>query len=86
MQLKTVNALSGETRKVTNEWAAEAESRGTTVSASTWSYTGSGSLSGSALTGYTASVLVTPTGCGVLTNTVTLANGETLVAERTVVT
>lgn len=82
MQLKTVNTVSGETVKVSNQWAAEAEKRGTTVSTSTWTYSGAGTLSGVALTGTLATVSLAATGCGVLDNTATLANGEALIASR----
>lgn len=84
MRLKDIHSQSGETVKVTNEWAAEAEARGTTVSTSAWEYTGSGSLSAAALSSNTASMLLAPTSAGTLKNTVTLANGEVLIAEREV--
>lgn len=83
-QLKTIRAASGETIKVTNKWAAEAESRGTTVSTSAWEFSGSGTPASAALTSTTATCLLTPTSCGCLTNTVTLANGEVLKAKRDV--
>jgi hypothetical protein len=83
MQLKTITATTGETLKVTNNWTAETEKRGTSVSSSSWETT-TGSLTSEALSGSVATVLLTP-GCrGTLTNTVVLANGETLVAEREV--
>lgn len=81
MQLKTVRVASGEARKVSNQWAAEAEARATTVASSTWATT-TGTLSGATLTATTASVLLAGAGCGTLTNTATLANGEVLVATR----
>lgn len=84
MQLKTLYAVEGETLKVTNEWAAQAEKRGTTVSSSVWEFTGAGSLASEALSDTTASVLLTPTGSGELRNTATLANGEVLIAWRRV--
>lgn len=85
MQGKTLYATDGETIKVSEQWAAECEKRGTTVSASAWEFSGSGSLTSEALTGTKATALLTPTSCGTLTNTVTLANGETLIASRAVV-
>lgn len=84
MQLKTIHSLDGETRKVTNLWAAEAQKRGTTVSSSAWEFSGSGTLASAALSGTTATALLTATSRGTLTNTVVLANGETLLAERLV--
>ena len=85
MQGKTIRATEGETIKVTNQWAAETEKRGTTVSTSTWTFTGSGTTTGAALSGTNASVLLTPTSNGTLVNTATLANGETLLNTRPVV-
>lgn len=78
MQGKTINAEPGETRKVTNEWAAQAEARGTTVTSSTWEASGDLTLGASSLSGTAATVLVAVAGSGTLTNTVVLANGETL--------
>ena len=85
MQRKTLYATDGETIAVSNQWAAEAEKRGTTVSSSSWEYSGSGSLAGAALSGTNATVKLSPTSCGTLTNTVALADGEVLVASRSVV-
>ena len=85
MQRKTLYATDGETIAVNNQWAAEAEKRGTTVSSSSWEYSGSGSLAGAALSGTNATVKLSPTSCGTLTNTVALADGEVLVASRSVV-
>ncbi|MEO7937369.1 MAG: hypothetical protein ABIR55_02000, partial [Burkholderiaceae bacterium] len=84
MNLKTIQALSGETVKVSNQWAAECEKRATTVSSSTWTYDGAGTLSGATLVTPLATTLLAPTSVGTLTNTVVLANGETLIAERLV--
>lgn len=84
MQAKTINTTNGETIKVSHQWAAETEKRGTTISGSTWTYSGAGTLAGEALATPLASVTLTPTGCGTLTNTVTLANGETLIRTRLV--
>lgn len=84
-QLKTIRAIYGETTTVTNQWAAETESRNTTVSTSTWTYTGAGTLSGAALTTPVASTQITPTDSGVLKNTVTLANGDSLIGYREVI-
>jgi hypothetical protein len=84
MQGKTIYADADEIRKVTNEWAAQVEQRGSSVSSSTWEATGGLTLGASSLSGATATVLVTVTGCGKVTNTVTLANGEQLEAWRLV--
>lgn len=81
MQLKTIYATSGETLKVTNQWAAECEKRGTSISSSTWELSDGSSVSDS-LSGTEATATITPTGCVCLKNTVTLANGEVLIAER----
>lgn len=83
-RLKDINAICGEKLLVANNWTAEAEKRGTTVSASTWTYSGAGTLSGASLTAADASVNLAPTCQGILTNTVTLADGETLIADRVV--
>ena len=71
--------MCGETLQVANNWTAEAEKRGTTVSASTWTYSGAGTLSGASLDGSKASVKLSPTCSGCLENTATFANGEVLV-------
>lgn len=84
MQGKTIYAETDEIRKVTNEWAAQADQRGSSVSSSTWEVTGSLTLGADSLSGTTASTFVTVSGCGELTNTVTLANGEVLSAWRKV--
>lgn len=84
MQRKTLYTASGETHTVSNQWAAETEARGTTVSSSAWEYSGAGTLTGASLATPLASVSLTATGCGVLKNTATLANGEVLIAERLV--
>lgn len=83
-RLKDINAIYGESLLVANNWTAESEKRGTTVSTSTWTYTGAGTLSGASLAVAKSAVNLAPTCHGVLTNTVTLANGETLIAERVV--
>jgi hypothetical protein len=84
MQAKTIHATTGETIRVRNQWAAETEKRATTVSSSTWTYSGAGTLSGPTLATPLASVTLAPTSCGTLTNTVVLANGETLIRTRLV--
>lgn len=84
MQDKTLNVSRGETVTATRQWAAECEERGATVVTSEWSVKDGGQLGGEALAGTLASVLITPNGNTTLTNTVTLSNGETLVAWRLV--
>jgi hypothetical protein len=86
IELKSLRVALGETVKVSNQWAAETEKRGTTVSSSAWEYVGgSATLASAALSTPLASTLVTPTSSGELQNTVVLANGETLIAVRRVV-
>ena len=84
MQLKTMYTVSGETVKVSNQWAAETEKRSTTVSSSAWTYSGAGTLSSATLVTPLATTKLAATGDGTLKNTVTLANGEVLIAERLV--
>lgn len=84
MQRKNLYAADGETIAVSNQWAAETEKRATTVSSSAWAYSGSGTISGQSLVTPLASCKLTPTSCGTLTNTATLANGEVLIASRCV--
>lgn len=76
IQRKTIRAMSGETIKVSQQWAAETEKRSTSVSASAWEFSGAGSLASESLATPLASVLLSPTSRGTLTNTATLANGE----------
>jgi len=85
MQSKTVRTAYGETLTVKQQWAAECEKRGTTVSSSAWEYSGAGALSGAALATPLASVKLAATSAGTLKNTATLANGEVLIATREVV-
>ena len=84
MRLKTLRVTEGETVLVTNPWEGETEARNTMISGSSWSYDGEGTVGTAALSGTDATVLLTPETGGVLSNTVLLANGETLVAERQV--
>ena len=84
MNLKSVRATSGESLVVANQWAAETKKRDTTIVSSTWTYCGAGTLASDALTGTKATARLTPTGCGALANTVTLADGEVLVGTRSV--
>lgn len=84
MQRKTIHTVSGETVSISNQWAAETEKRGTTVSTSAWEYSGAGTLSGATLATPLATTKLAATGSGTLKNTATLANGEVLIAERLV--
>lgn len=82
MQGQTVYFIDGETRLIKNEWAQYTEKAGTTVSSSSWEYSGSGTLSGAVLSGTVASVKLAASGFGTLSNTVVLGNGEVLVNDR----
>ena len=84
MQGKTINAAAGETRKVTNNWAAQIEQRGTTVSSSAWTVEGGLTLGAVTLSGATTTAMLAVTDSGEVTNTVTLANGEILIDTRRV--
>lgn len=79
-QKKTVYCARGETRLVQQQWAGECDERNATIESSAWTFTDEGPLSGQALAGTLASTLIVPQGRGTLRNTVTLSNGETLVA------
>lgn len=81
---KTEYFRPGEVRKLWTEWAAECEERDTEVASSEWASTDGGLLSGQSLAGTLATVLFAPSCDGVLTNTVVLDNGETLVRSRRV--
>lgn len=85
MLRKTLYATDGETIKVSSQWAAETDKRATTVTDSAWAYSGSGTVSGATLVTPLATCKLTPTSCGTLTNTATLANGEVLIASWCVV-
>lgn len=82
MLSKTLYAEDGETLLVEQKWGAVCEKRDTTVSSSEWEFTGTGGLTDEALATPVASVKLAPTTCGNLKNTVTLANGEVLIAIR----
>lgn len=85
LQGKPVRVWQDEAVIVSNQWEAEAESRSTTVSSSSWAYTGSGTLASETLSSDLAQVKLTPTSSGVLSNAVILANGEVLVSKREVI-
>lgn len=71
-----INIISGEKRIIRKSWAQETERAGTTVTASTWTYAGTATLSNATLVTPVCTVLITPTSSGTLTNTVTFANAE----------
>lgn len=81
-QRKSLYFDQGESRLVSNQWAAECEERGATISSSTWAFTEEGSVTGGSLTGTLATAQLTPTCSGKLTNTVVLSDGSTLIAWR----
>lgn len=79
-QKKTLYCARGETRLAQQQWAGECEERNTTIESSSWAAKDGSPLSGETLAGTLASVLIAPRGNTALSNTITLANGETLVA------
>lgn len=84
MQGKTIHAEDGETRKVTNNWAAQIEQRGTTISSSAWEVTGGLTLGTVTLASPNTTAMLTVTSSGTVKNTLTLASGEVLVLVRKV--
>lgn len=81
-QRKTLYFDQGESRVVSNQWAAECEERGATIASSTWAFTEEGAVAGESLTGTLATAQLTPVCPGKVTNTVVLSDGETLIAWR----
>ena len=81
MNRKEIRVTYGETVKVTNDWAAECEKRGTSVSSSAWIGI---PVTGEALTSNVATASMSASYNGTVRNTVTLANGEVLIADRDV--
>jgi hypothetical protein len=81
MQRKTLYSTVGETIKHSEQWAAECEKRGTSISSVAWEMTG-GTVTEGATTGTVTYATVVPTGDGTLTCTVTLANGDVLIVQR----
>lgn len=83
MNAKEVRLTYGEVRLIENNWSGECEERNTTLVTSTWE-ANAAPLTGQAITGNITSVRLTapPTAWDQLTNTVTLANGETIIALR----
>lgn len=81
MNRKEIRVTYGETVKVTNDWAAECEKRGTSVSSSAWIGI---PVTGATLTSNVATASMSASYNGTVRNTVTLANGEVLIADRDV--
>lgn len=73
-----INIAYGETRKISYDWTQTLERDETTVSASTWEYDGSATLTSPTLVDGKVTVLFAPTSDGILTNEATLADGQTL--------
>ena len=71
-----MNLTLGESRKISYEWAQELERATANLSTSEWSYDGTATLSGDAITGTKASVLFAPETDGVLTNKATFSDGQ----------
>ena len=85
IQRKGITISKDEVIKLQWDWSAELEQRDTTLSSSTWATTDSSIvLSSQTISGNKALVTLTanndPRNSASLTNTVVLANGETLVA------
>lgn len=85
MQGKTIHTAEDEVVTATNNWQAVAEKADTTLSASTWEWTGSGSVTSGSIATYITSANLTPTSSGTLRNVVTFANGEARAVERKVI-
>lgn len=85
MQDKTFYTEENEIRRVIKRWDAECEQRGTTLEDSSWTWSGGGTVYDGTQVAYTTSCLLNPQSSGVLTNTVTLANGERIASWRQVV-
>ncbi len=73
-----MNVTDGETVLVSRQWAQVTEKYNTTISASTWDYDTTATLTGETLATPLVTVKFTPTCDGTLTNTVTLADGQVL--------
>jgi hypothetical protein len=76
MRLKEVRVIDGETVALRSDWTAVCKRRGATVTSSEWEGATSPSL-----TGYVATAMLGEH-TGRVRNTVTLSNGETLIADR----
>lgn len=80
MLLKEIRATNGETIKVANDWSGECEQRAATVLTSSWDQP----YTSASLVGNVATAVIAPQWDYTLRNTVTLSNGETLIADRLV--
>jgi hypothetical protein len=76
MRLKEIRALDGETVAIRSDWTAVCKRRGASLISSLWDGATSPSLAGYVATAFLGEH------AGRVRNTVTLSNGETLVAER----
>lgn len=81
-QRKSLYFDQGESRLVSNQWAAECEERAATILSSAWAFTEESSVTSGSVVGTLATAQLTPAGSGKLTNTVVLSDGETLIAWR----
>lgn len=84
MQGKTVYAERDEVRRVVNDYTADCEADGKTVTGSSWEVNGSLTLGSQTYDTLTASAFVTVEGCGQVINTVTYSDGTTRVLWRDV--
>lgn len=82
IRFKDIRTVADETLLIANQWAAQAEAMGTSVSASAWAYNGSGTLSGADVDADKTSVSLAATGSGWLENAVIFADGECIVGKR----
>ena len=73
-----MNITNGETVLVWRQWAQVTERNSATISASTWDYDGTATLSGASLATPRVTVLFAPTSDGILTNTVTMSDSQVL--------
>ncbi len=73
-----MNLINGETVLIWRQWAQVTERNNATISASDWDYDGTATLSGASLATPRVTVLFTPTSDGILTNTVTMSDGQVL--------
>ena len=78
---KEIRAIYGETVKVTNDWTAECEKRNTTVTSSSWIGI---PVTNEVLASNVATASMSTYYSGLVRNTVSLANGDTLIADRLV--
>lgn len=85
MQDKTFYTEENEIRRLERRWNAECEVRDTTIEDSSWRWTGAGTVYDGTVVGSKTTCLLNPLSNGILTNTITLANGERIAAWRHVI-